>query len=353
MNILMLGPNINAKGGVASVAKNFLQLFKRSEINISYLETYIEANFFKKLSNFIFKIIEFLYVIKKNKINLLHIHMVQGGSFYRKSIFILLAKLMNKKTIIHLHASQFDLFYNNSNFIIKKYITYILDITDKLVVLSLEWERIMKDITSTDIKIIRNAVEIKSEIKTQYNLKYITMFGRLGKRKGTYDLIYVLSELYKDEKYREFETLLCGDGDISEIKKLINELGIDNYVKIKGWIDGKQKEDICAKTYVNILPSYNEGMPMAILETMALGIPNISTNVGGITEIIEDKVNGYIIEPGDKKSLLKNIKFIIDNPNIREEFSEKSYKCISENYGIENYFDNWKDIYKSTYKKRS
>lgn len=343
MNILMVGPSLKAKGGVASVANNFVNEFNNEEIELVYFDTYIEGSFNMRLINYLKKLIKYIAIKKKMNIEIIHIHMVQGGSFYRKSIFIMISKIMGVKTIVHLHASQFDIFYNKSNS--KKFITKILNMTDKIVVLSDTWKKIMSKITTSNIEVVQNAVRIDDNFNDYTDKSYITMFGRLGKRKGTYDLLEVLSQLYKEDKYKKYTTLLCGDGDIEEIKLLIDKLKIDNYVKVRGWVDGTEKKNILENSYLNLLPSYNEGMPMAILETMAYGIPNIATNVGGIPEVVEDNVNGFLIKSGDKEDLLKKLKLLLNNENIRKEFSEECKVLIENRFGLESYFEKWIKIY--------
>lgn len=74
----------------------------------------------------------------------------------------------------------------------------------------------------------------------------------------------------------------------------------------KGWLDKSKQNEVFSNIALNVLPSYNEGLPMSILETMAYGIPNISTRVAAIPEVISDK-NGYLIYTGDKKALKEAI----------------------------------------------
>ena len=94
-----------------------------------------------------------------------------------------------------------------------------------------------------------------------------------------------------------------GDGEISRVKKIVNEKKLKKYIKVLGWIDKDKKEKYLRECSIFILPSYNEGMPMSIIEAMAYKNAVISTNVGGIPQVIDNNKNGILIEQGDKKQL--------------------------------------------------
>lgn len=100
-------------------------------------------------------------------------------------------------------------------------------------------------------------------------------------------------------------------------------------------------------TMVNILPSYNEGLPMTILETMAYGIPNISTDIASIPEVLHNNKNGFLVKPGDIDALAETMKEIIENRSLREEFSQESYQLISESFSLDKNIEILKSYYKS------
>ena len=98
-------------------------------------------------------------------------------------------------------------------------------------------------------------------------------------------------------------------------------------------------------TILNVLPSYNEGLPMTILETMAYGIPNISTRIASIPEVITDSENGYLITPGDIEALESRLLTLIEDKMKREQFSQKSYLLIKTNLSLPYAIDSLTEIY--------
>ena len=95
---------------------------------------------------------------------------------------------------------------------------------------------------------------------------------------------------------------------------------------------------------VYILPSYNEGLPIAILEAMAYHHPVISTPVGGIPEIIKSGENGILVQPGDTKAIADAIKFYIENRDAIRKQGEKAYKVVLD-FFPEKVFGDLKALY--------
>ena len=106
-----------------------------------------------------------------------------------------------------------------------------------------------------------------------------------------------------------------GNGEIQRLKELINKHNIEDIVEFLGWISSMEKAIILNSTDVYILPSYNEGLPISILESMSYGKAIISTNVGGIPEIVRNKENGLLINPGELKQMEQAIDFFLENPD--------------------------------------
>ena len=85
---------------------------------------------------------------------------------------------------------------------------------------------------------------------------------------------------------------------------------------------------------LHILPSYREVLPMSILETMAYGIPNISTRIASIPEVIEDGVNGFLIEPGDLEALKEKILTLSTDTLLRLKFSQAAYEKTAAKFSL-------------------
>lgn len=338
VNILMVGPNAESKGGIATVISNFKKYY--TDNTVIYFDSWVEK---KRLSSGVQALLRLNKKIEEEQIDIVHFHVAQKGSFYRKA---LLAKRVRKQTkvIFHMHASQFDTFYAEVNPKMKKYIRKTLDQLDGLVVLSEEWAQFYRTITSTKITIIENAVKVSESI--QYNpwSKKIITLGRIGKRKGSYDILG-LAEMIAPT-FPEVSFILYGDGEIDEIEKQIKKRGINN-VYLGGWIINGEQEEVIKGSLLHLLPSYHEGLPMSILETMSFGIPNLTTTVGGIPQVVKDGENSMATNPGDIDAMFKRLSHFLESRIVREFYSTEAYKTIKSDFSLVSYFKRWNEFYKN------
>ncbi|MBC1975258.1 glycosyltransferase family 4 protein [Listeria booriae] len=338
MNILMVGPDTNEKGGIATVIANFKQHFKNDSHNLFFLSSWSGAHKWQTEWRAIRTIRR---TIAQNNIDIVHFHVAQKGSFFRKA---LLKKLVPRrcKVVFHMHASQFDVFYKNSNSLLKNWIRRTFNQTDHVVVLGENWAEFYRKLTRTPVSVIQNAVYIPEELLYNQNARTIVTFGRVGERKGSYDLLQVAKQI--QPAFPDVRFVLYGDGEIDNVAAEIQMLGLTN-VTLGGWVSKEEQKTILASSMLHFLPSYHEGLPMAILETMAAGIPNIATHVGGIADAIVDGQNGFLTAPGDITNMTNKITKLLSHPSLREEFSSNARHKIVSDFSIENYHANWSTFY--------
>nr|WP_290907306.1 glycosyltransferase [Anoxybacillus sp.] len=349
--VLVIGSSLRDKGGIVTVINNIRNSFIAEKFELDMVETYIAGSKVEKIKIFLKGLFTFLYKLLNKRPDIIHIHMSYKGSFYRKSLFVLLAKILKVPTIIHVHGSSFKDFYKSLSTIQRNYVKYILNKADKLIVLSKEWENYFSEIVKKEkIQILYNGVKISGSSPSRMNDIPICLFlGRLGKRKGTYDLIEAI-RIIKDKGLKA-KFLLAGDGEIENIQQCIKDYNLGDYVETLGWISGEQKLSLLQKADLFVLPSYNEGLPMAILEAMDFGLPVISTPVGGIPEVIKNEENGFLVQPGDIKELASAIEKIIVDKNVRERIGMNNKQKIKEKFDLDVLLRDLEKLYNNLIKK--
>lgn len=333
MKILMIGPDREVQGGVSTVINNYYLGGLDQLVDLKFIATMKDGSKFTKLKTAIRSYFEFRKSI--NYCDILHVHMASRASFYRKSLFISFAKKNKKKIIIHMHGAEFKEFYmNESTEKQKKYISEIFNKSDKVIALSEQWKKFLSGITDTSIEVLYNSIVIPENIDKVYNSNQILFLGRLGKRKGVYDLLDVMPKLIQN--HNDVKLKICGDGEVEKVRRCCKELSIDKNVEIFEWIKGKEKEDILLSSNIFVLPSYNEGMPMALLEAMSYKNAVISTEIGGIPEVITNEKSGFLIRAGDKEALLNNLNILLSDQKRLIEISENAYKKANDIFNIKN-----------------
>lgn len=218
----------------------------------------------------------------------------------------------------------------------KKKIISILNTADMVIALSQDWkEKFEKTFNLKNCRVLENGIDMErlapAITKYEEHPYALVMLGRLGERKGTYDLIRAI-EIVKNT-IPDVVCYLAGDGEIQKCSAVVTEDGIEDNIKIVGWVEFEKKLDLLKKTGILILPSYNEGLPMAILEGMACGKVIISTNVGAIPEVVKEE-NGILISPGNIQSLAEAIIKCCTQKDYVENISRNNISKIEEGFSM-------------------
>ena len=334
LRVLMCASSLKVKGGMVSVVKNYLGCRDWGNVRITFIPTHIETNKYLLMAYFSIAYIRILGLILLGKIDIAHLHVAERGSFYRKAFILQTLKRFGVKVILHHHGAEFDLFYNGLSGKRKEYVNKILRMADLNIVLSQRLVQMIKGKSpKAKVEVLSNAVNVPQTNPYNLQSRNVLFLGRLGHRKGTYDLLEAIKNLDRTLP-ADVKFYLCGDGEVEEVKKKVEEMKITHRIAHIGWTDGQQKENFMAQSMINVLPSYNEGLPMTILETMAHGIPNISTSIASIPEVLHDEENGFLITPGDVDTLCKRILQLIDDNSLRTRFSQASYKLVKYSFSL-------------------
>lgn len=134
--------------------------------------------------------------------------------------------------------------------------------------------------------------------------RMVVCVGRLCEQKGQALLLAAARELAA--RGAEFELVLAGDGEMrAELERLIDDYGLRGRVRITGWVSGDEVRSLLLASRGLVLPSFAEGLPVVIMEAMALARPVITTQVAGIPELVRDGAEGWVVPPGDCRALVQ------------------------------------------------
>jgi glycosyltransferase involved in cell wall biosynthesis len=137
--------------------------------------------------------------------------------------------------------------------------------------------------------------------------------GRLCEQKG--QLLLIEAARLLAERGTKFELVLAGDGEMrGEIETLIAKYGLKAIVRITGWISSDEVRDEILAARALVLPSFAEGLPVVLMEAMALRRPVISTFVAGIPELVETGQHGWLVAAGDVEALARSMDACLSTP---------------------------------------
>jgi glycosyltransferase involved in cell wall biosynthesis len=175
----------------------------------------------------------------------------------------------------------------------------------------------------------------------------IVSLSRLDKNKNISLLLKAIAKL---DKSLNVQVLIAGNG--SEYNNLINEaksLAIEKNVHFIGWVEENEKNDIYNSAKIFVLSSKGEGFPLSLLEAMACGCVPVITDVGDISDVVLNDLNGYIIKDyTNENELAAIIEFLIKNPEKIKKLSIKA-KEVKTELSFENVEEIWKRILEYNY----
>ncbi|MDY5478889.1 MAG: glycosyltransferase family 4 protein [Peptostreptococcus porci] len=335
--VIQIGPSIyHANGGMSTVINDLYDsdiLNEKYEIDVH--ASYIDGFLFKRL---LFSIVSFIkFAFEYRKYDIFHIHLACNGSTFRKRIYVDFLKKRNKKVVLHVHGAEYKVFYNSLNQKKKKIVENMFNKVDKVIVLSDTWKEYFAGIFPySKIEVVNNGINIDKydDIYPNCKNKHSFLFlGRLSNRKGVYDLIDAIEISAKSNPTIHF--FLAGDGDVDKVRNIVKDRNLSNNITVTGWISKDEKIEYLRRCQTLVLPSYNEGLPMAILEAMASRKMIISTSVGAIPEVIKNDINGIIVEPGNVDQLVDAIVYASNNFDISKDIGNNNNVLAKNMYSRE------------------
>ena len=336
MKILEIGPSeTRARGGMSEVIRSIRESEALAEeFEIDSFPSYIDGSLPVRLLYSLYGYLRFM--ICCGKYDLFHIHTAERGSTFRKSLYLRTVKRAGKKAVIHIHGAEYLTFYDGLSGRKKKIADDFFRRADLVLALSGGWKReLERRFAMKACETLYNGVDpAKLEPAGSDPMEHrnaFLMLGRLGERKGTYDLI-AAAELAIRQNPR-LKLCLAGDGEVEPVRALVKGKGLEENIAVPGWIDAAEKLRRLREAATLVLPSYHEGMPMAILEGMAAGKAIISTAVGAIPEVVGEE-NGILTEPGDVPALAEALLRCSGDAESLTRFSANNRKRAEEVFGI-------------------
>jgi glycosyltransferase involved in cell wall biosynthesis len=264
----------------------------------------------------------------------------------RDSFFVIIAKLLRIKVVIFWHGWNF----RNEKYLKFPYSLYtgIMLKSDSAIVLYSEIANSLKmlgfknkiDLLTTSVS--KSAFKYRINeigLSDEFNLIF---FSRVETYKGIYELL----EAYRilKNKYPKIRLTIVGDGnELTSVSSLIKNKNILDVI-ITGYIVGDDKYKLLSSADLFILPSYSEGMPGAVLEAMAVGLPIIVTPVGGLNDFFEDGLMGSFISIKDVQSIVDQVEKLYLDVDKRKTISSHNLQYANQHFIDEIVYKNLKNI---------
>lgn len=274
------------------------------------------------------------------------------GRFTGKKIFFRLGSARETGDLQRISKLKFGRFVLQCS----KYANGAIAMTNEI-----EAELLKKKYPSEKIVRIPNAVDTQKfspDSPRSEDPFIICYIGRLAKGKGLEILIKAFSTLRT--RTERFNGLIVGNGELkTSLIKQVNQLRLQTHVSFVGEVD--DVVPFYHQSHVFVLPSFSEGMPLALLEAMACGVCVVATNVGGIVDILgtpeqDDPTeqgyrvckNGIVFTPGDDSALSSILLVLMNDPPLRQHLVNNALQTIGTTYALRRVAPHYLDLFKLT-----
>lgn len=345
MRVLTIGPaplSADSRGGMATVL-TVMTGHPDPRVSIRVVPTYADYGLLRRTLLGVRGMLLASALIMLGRVDVLHVHLAHGGSVARKSLPLAAARLRGVATVVHEHSYDFSGWFDGlprwGRAVVRRAVAadvwlvlaehHVAEFSERLR-MDADRVRVLHNPVVTPDRSGSDAPDVPCGVQA-------VSLGRLGRRKGSYDVVAAVALLPGDVRAR-LRVVLAGDGENDEVRRAAADAGVDDVVEVRGWQDTAQRDELVRRSQVFLLPSYEEGLPMAMLEAMAHGLAPIVSPVGGIPNVVGDGVEGLLVEPGDVPALSTALRRMVEDDALRASVSAAA-RARSDDFDVSRWYD--------------
>lgn len=270
-----------------------------------------------------------------------HVNVAERLSLVRKSVIVIACRVLRIPVVLHLHAAQLHRAWPRFPRPVRWLVRRVFALPAACIVLG----RQSADFVVHELGVPRERVEVViNGVPDPYPAARraegpprLLFVGNLSTRKGVPELLHALA--LPPLKALDVQLTLAGGGDLPYWRALARELGLGQRARFEGWADQPRVGALLSQSDALVLPSHDEGLPLAILEALAHGVPVVCTPVGEIPDVLTDGLDASFVPPGDAPALAQVLAGVLDDACLRERLSRRGQALWRERFTLPRFFD--------------
>ena len=332
--MLVVGPGPGGAGGIAVVIETLASSPLADRYELVHVATHVNTGRAGKTLQALKGIARAASLLALRRVDLVYLHASSGPSLRRKAVVAAMARIARRPYVVHVHAGGFDRYYRSARVSEQRVMRGTLVGAALVITLSRSSERRVKALAPCRTTVIPNPVTIPPEpARLRDSPALIVCLGKVGDGKGSTTLVRALSIL--GERDVDARLVLAGDGDVSSVVEEADRLGVSDRLALPGWIGPAERERTLLAATVFALPSREEGLPVALLEAMAYGLPAVVSSVGGIPDVFEEGRHGFFVTPDDPHALAHRLGALLDDPELARRMGTQARADAEARYATE------------------
>lgn len=341
VRVLLCGSALTEPGGMVSVCRQLMNHDWGDDASLEYVATHVLGSPLCRAITFMRGLHEVRCRLASGEVDVVHLHMSYKGSFVRKRILARLCQKRGVRYVVHMHGGKFTLFYEGLSSPMRKAVTSMLENADTVVVLSESRREFCSAIApNACVAVVPNAVPLRSPLLRKRDGAFdIAFLGRLVPVKGVDDLVCGFSQLIKRRPSLKSRLYIAGSGsEEGFLRRKCAALGIADCVSFLGWLDPETCNELLEKVDVVVLPSHAEEFGTVLIEAMSAGTPVVATKVGGIEAVVEDGVEGILVNAEAPEEIASALERLHDDVSFWESCSRASQEKVAAQFNEDVFF---------------
>ena len=276
-----------------------------------------------------------------------HIHTCSGLTFFLDGLLLVLSRLRSTPVVLHIHGARFDDFIDSLPPPLRWLAAWLGRRAATVIVLSVEWQgRMAKRWPGARLQVVGNgvALPLPADGVARAGLPTFAFLGNLGRRKGVH-LLLQAAALAREPWRVELAGGEEEPGAAAWAQAETKRLGVAARVALLGPVTGDAKQQWLSAAQGFVLPSLAEGLPMALLEAMAMGLPSVVSAVGAMPEVVRQRVDGLVVPADDAAALARALDELARDPALRGALGASARTRCNALYGIEHMVDGLLGVY--------
>lgn len=281
----------------------------------------------------------------RSRPDVVHVHSSHGVAFYRASFYVLFASYVwRRPVVLHEHGSSFDEFVLTASLPVHWLQSLVFGASSRVVVLSPYWRDVLSlRVPDEKLVVVPNAVDPSGyDPSFEPERPRVVFVSNHVPRKGIREFVESVETLSAEG--HEFWVDIAGAGELSDAAEDL--ASAHDHVEYHGYVSEADKRDLLSSGSIYALPTYGEGLPIALLEAMAGGDAVVTTTVGAIPEVVGDD-NGVLVEPGEVEPLTDALRELVTDPDRAADMGRRNRRLVLERYDWETASERLASIYRT------
>ena len=282
-----------------------------------------------------------------------HVNMAERLSIVRKGAVIVLSRALGIPVVLHLHAAELHHTYPRLSRPFQAMTRWVFSLPASCVVLGTAAQKFVVQelrVPASRVEIVFNGVPgptVPRRLAKENKVRRLLFVGNLSERKGVTDLLKALGRPGFEDL--PLELVFAGDGDIAGYQAKANALGLEKKVRFAGWVGQAEVAELMAQADLLVLPSYDEGLPLVILEALGNGVAVVCTPVGEIPSVLQHGVTACLVEPGDVNGLAASLQRLLRQPDLINTLEKNGKALYEQKFSLSRFFFNIAQIHQRSF----